>query len=384
MPHASVQLDLQVARVMTSRLMASSAEIRFSYALQLDGIDKRPSRLSQQVAGLAVKLPSELQSHSRPERRVERIDDVDHVALSAAPAALNITSATFSSQSQCPFKAFATTRLAASDWSPADATLSPALRGKLLHDVLAHVWSGPPLGICDADGLRKITDLGAFVSPHAAAALQRIPADLRSTMPAAYLALEQERLVRLVCDWLTYERERADFKVLAVERETEPAIEGLKVKLRLDRIDQLNDGSVLVIDYKTGDVTPKSWDLPRPDDLQLPLYAEFGVDENLPTGGISFAKLRAGDICFAGRIEEPDNTVGNVSNLSGLRKNRLTRELLAEWRQKIEEMAREFIDGRAHIDPRVPGKTCERCGLQTICRVSLLEGEDHETGEAGA
>jgi hypothetical protein len=48
--------------------------------------------------------------------------------------------------------------------------------------------------------------------------------------------------------------------------------------LRLDRIDRLNDGSLLVIDYKTGDVSPKSWDLPRPDDVQLPLYAGFALD----------------------------------------------------------------------------------------------------------
>lgn len=383
MPHISAQLDWQLAKGMTSRLFASSPEIRFSYPQQVDGIDKRPSRLAQEVAGSAVRVPAALQDSRRPTRRVERIEDVGRVPLAAAPHDLHVDSATVSAQSQCPFKAFATARLAAKEWSPADEALSPSVRGKLLHDALAHIWSGPPVGIRSADELRKIMDLNAFVVPHARAAMQRIPAELRATMPAPYLALEERRLTGLVCDWLTYERERADFEVMAVEHETEPFIEGLKLRLRLDRIDQFKDGSVLVIDYKTGDVNPKSWDLPRPDDLQLPLYAEFGVDETHRVGGISFARLRAGDVGFAGRIEDPDKTVGAVPNLASLRKNRLTRELLSEWRQKIEAMAREFIDGRAIVDPREPGKTCERCGLQTVCRVSRPEDDD-EAVEANA
>jgi probable DNA repair protein len=382
MPHASAQLNLQLAKAMTSRLAFSTPELCFSFALQIDGIDKRPSRLAQDIAGPAAKLPASLQNGSRPTRNLERIEDADHVPLAVAPGALHADSATVSAQSQCPFKAFAMSRLAARDWSPADVALSPALRGKLLHDVLARVWSEPPIGIRSAAELRQIVNLSEFVAPHAKAAMQRIPIDLRSTMPAPYLALEEHRLVGLVCAWLAYERERADFKIMAVERDTESSVEGLKLRLRLDRIDQLNDGSLLVVDYKTGDVSMKSWDLPRPDDLQLPLYAEFGVDENLPIGGISFAKLRAGDICFAGRFEDADRTVGRVSNSISLRRNRMTRELLADWRRKIEEMARDFIDGRAIVDPREPGKTCERCGLQTVCRVSQFEDEGDEVGEA--
>ena len=67
------------------------------------------------------------------------------------------------------------------------------------------------------------------------------------------------------------------------------------MKLRLDRLDRLNDGSLLVIDYKSGNVAIKSWELPRPDDVQLPLYAAFGLDRERETGGLVFAKVRTGD-----------------------------------------------------------------------------------------
>jgi len=55
--------------------------------------------------------------------------------------------------------------------------------------------------------------------------------------------------------------------------------------VRLDRIDRLNDDSLLVIDYKSGTVSPSSWDLPRPDDVQLPLYAGFALDDGPENAG---------------------------------------------------------------------------------------------------
>jgi hypothetical protein len=45
-------------------------------------------------------------------------------------------------------------------------------------------------------------------------------------------------------------------------------------------------------------------------------------------------------------------------------------------------MARDFLAGRAEVNPREYPETCEKCGLQTLCRV--LEhppmGEDEGSG----
>ena len=48
------------------------------------------------------------------------------------------------------------------------------------------------------------------------------------------------------------------------------SLAGITFNLRIDRVDRLNDGSLLVIDYKTGNVSPKTWELPRPDDCAAP------------------------------------------------------------------------------------------------------------------
>jgi ATP-dependent helicase/nuclease subunit B len=154
--------------------------------------------------------------------------------------------------------------------------------------------------------------------------------------------------------------------------------------LRLDRVDRLNDGSLLVIDYKTGYVSPKAWDLPRPDDVQLPLYAGFAVAGG-DLGGLVFAKIRPGDLCFAGRVGNAVSTLlPSLKSSSALVKDALTAEQLIAWREAIEQLARDFLAGRAEVDPREPPKTCERCGLQTICRIQELASvtSDDDNAEA--
>jgi hypothetical protein len=43
--------------------------------------------------------------------------------------------------------------------------------------------------------------------------------------------------------------------------------------------------------------------------------------------------------------------------------------MLEEWRRKIEDLADEFLLGCATPDPRQFPKTCEQCGLYTLCRI---------------
>ena len=52
-------------------------------------------------------------------------------------------SGVLTSQSQCPFKAFATARLGAKDWEPAEVGLSAIQRGQILHAVLHSIWAWP-------------------------------------------------------------------------------------------------------------------------------------------------------------------------------------------------------------------------------------------------
>lgn len=389
MPHATPQMDWELASTMTKRIVSSAQEVHFSYARQVDGVGARPSRPVAQIAGAPTQLASELYPHTIPAPITVPFPDSSQIPF---PAGKSVGGAgVLTSQSQCAFKAFATARLGSENWEPAEAGLTAAERGFLLHDAMHRIWAGPPDGIRSHGQLIAMTDLDSFVAGHVQRALRdKIPVRARDSMAMRYLELEEERLMRLVVEWLSYEQSRAPFTVEQTEVKATPTIAGLELRLRLDRVDRLNDGSLLVIDYKTGDVTPKSWELPRPDDVQLPLYAGFAIDRELgEVGGLVFAKIRAGNGSeFAGRVKDARRWLNPAVNAtSNLVKKPLKQEDMTAWRLEIERLAQDFVTGRAVVDPRDYPKTCERCGLQALCRIQELpleptENDEVENGEA--
>ncbi len=157
MPHATPQLDWDLAAAMTRRLLASAPEAHFSYARQSDGIDARPSRLIDKMKCPPQDLPAELCAPAVTEAQTITVEDFSCVPFPAGHAAGG--SSVLTSQSQCPFKAFATARLGAQDWAPAEAGLTASERGLLLHDVLHAIWGGPP------EGIRSHAELVAIL-PH--------------------------------------------------------------------------------------------------------------------------------------------------------------------------------------------------------------------------
>jgi probable DNA repair protein len=388
MPHATPQADWELASSITRRLLASGGQVHFSYAKQNDGAEARPSRLIAQLAGEAQELPRELIAPATGAPGTVWFEDSSRIPF--PPGKVEGGAGVLTAQSQCPFKAFATARLGAQGWEPAEAGLTPSQRGNLLHKVLHAVWAGAPEGIRSHDELLKLEDRESFVAEHVRRVFsQELRPHLREVMPRRYLELEEQRLTGLVTEWLEYEATRVAFEVAETEAERTVPIEGLTFDLRLDRIDRLNDGSLLVIDYKSGKVSPGSWDPPRPEDVQLPLYAGFAIDrEREVLGGLVFAKVRTGELGFAGRVGDAAATLfSGLKGTSPLVKNPFTAEQLLEWRDCIEQLARDFIAGKAEVDPREYPDTCERCGLQTLCRIqehqTLLESKDDTEGEEG-
>jgi len=393
MPHASPQLDGDLAQAITLRLLASAPEVHFSYARQTEDAEARPSRLAIRAAGTPTAMPPELAAAPQSPPQTEPFEDFSSVRF--AGGRVEGGSSVLTAQSQCPFKAFATARLDARGWSPAEAALTAAQRGQLMHAVLHSLWDGPPYGIRTLAELQKKSDLRPFVERQVARVFAtEVRPDLRERLSVRYLELEEERLTRLITEWLNCEATRIPFEVAGTEVDNTITLGDLTLRVRIDRIDRLNDGTLLVIDYKSGSVTPKSWELPRPDDVQLPLYAGFALDEGSAvegeTGGLVYARLRVGNCGFAGHVGDAQATL--ISGLKGgnaLVKRPLTAEQLIDWRLHIEKLARDFIDGKAPVDPREAPKTCESCGLEALCRIQearaaegLLDAGEDST-EAG-
>jgi RecB family exonuclease len=431
MPHASPQADWTLAAEATQRLIASATTVVFSYAQQSNGVEARPSRIILQKVGPA----EEIAASPAPATGDQTETFADWTQLPFPNPAIPGGAATLTRQSLCPFQAFAATRLNAQDWDPAEAGLNPRQRGQLLHAVLHNVWSKPsatalktaeapasegfvterdvdraeqaskpnvasapersleanPPGLRNLAELQAIPDLPQFVT----GIVNRVMAETfdphrRNSLPARfpprYLQLEAHRLTTLVTEWLAYERLRQPFTVAETEVQREITIAGLTLRLRLDRIDQLADGSRLVIDYKTGSVGPRAWEGDRPDDVQLPLYATFAVPEALE--GLVFATVRPGESHFAGRLRNASATLlASLTPRSPIVQNPLDDRQLEAWRAIIEQLGQDFLHGRAQVDPKDPQKTCKNCHFQAICRiqerVTQLDDEDPEEDEAG-
>jgi probable DNA repair protein len=385
MPHATAQLDWELAEAITRRILASAQEVYFSYAKQKEAAEARPSPLITQLAGEAQELPQDLTAPAAPPPLTVSFEDRSRIPFPQGKVSGGAKVLT--AQSQCPFQAFATARLDAEGWKPAEAGLPALQRGNLLHAVLHSVWAGKPEGIRSHADLQNLTDREAFVAGHVQRVLaQKLRPNQRELMPRRYLELEEQRLTKLVTEWLEYEDARVEFEVIETEVKRTVHLDGVTLDLRLDRVDRLKDGTQLVIDYKSGKVSPKAWETPRPEDVQLPLYAGFALEPGERLGGLVFASVLPGKVKFVGQISDATATLfAGLNRTSSLMKNKLTHEQLLGWHECIVQLAKDFLSGKAEVDPRDPAKTCTRCELQSLCRIqerdSQLEDEEESEGE---
>jgi ATP-dependent helicase/DNAse subunit B len=164
------------------------------------------------------------------------------------------------------------------------------------------------------------------------------------------------------------EKNRPDFKVMSVEQKREVKIGPLELTLRIDRIDQLSDGSHLIIDYKTSkNNSLKYWFTERPDEPQLPLYC---ITHSAETGGIAFAEIQAKTFSLKGISKNALDIKTMIPfHKVNFAENKTWNEQLQSWQHILEKMSHDFYQGVASVDPKNPAETCQYCDLQSLCRI---------------
>jgi ATP-dependent helicase/nuclease subunit B len=142
----------------------------------------------------------------------------------------------------------------------------------------------------------------------------------------------------------------------------------LTFTVRIDRIDQLGDGNKLIIDYKTGAyLNANSWLGDRPDEPQLPLYAQL---DDVSTAGIAFAQIAAGKHGYIG-ISQYDLCINGIKAAEEYRANdnKNWQALASDWKTILTQLGDDFFHGKARVDPKDAVQTCKRCSLKPLCRI---------------
>ena len=148
-----------------------------------------------------------------------------------------------------PFSAFALGRLGIRGMDRQALGIPPLLRGNLVHDTLFRLYQGLPTAaeLRDASG----DEVRTAVAAAADGAIQR---HLHNSDPVLLnlLTLERERIVDVVTTFVQTDCARGEFQVAALEGDLEFRHGNLRLTLRFDRIDRFSDGSIGILDYKTG------------------------------------------------------------------------------------------------------------------------------------
>lgn len=287
-------------------------------------------------------------------RELEALEDSQAPPL-ARDAVLAGGTNLIKSQSACPFQAFAKWRLQAEQLDEPTFSFDPLDRGIFLHAALANVWGE----------IKSLAVLRSMTSSELAAAIDRavdqaVASDQVATVFREQLRQAERQRLRLILQaWLAIEANRTvDFVVEATEQQSQYDLNQLQLRLRVDRIDRLKDGRLVLIDYKSGEPKAKSLDGDRPSEPQLLIYAAALGDQ---VDALYFAKLKprkegavgyGRQAHFGGKKEVPPEDWAGC---------------LHEWKKVVEKLGREFVHGYAAVNPQ--SKACEYCTIKPVCRI---------------
>ena len=372
-PRACAEWQLEYARRTMKLWLGAAPEVRLSWPRREGDRELSASFLLRDIrqAPRAARTVSLLREVIHAARVSEELADFSAPAL---PAGIGVTGGAtfFQNQAACPFRAFAVHRLGARALEAASVGLDARDRGGLIHLAAFNLWRELKTheALCKASGER----LQSAIKLAVASAVESTRRKRPDVMTEAFAALERERVADLLGRLLELEKQRAPFMVLVREDPRAVSVAGVQVSTRLDRLDRLADGSEVILDYKTSrEVDAADWLGERPDEPQLPLYAAGGGEE---LAAVAFAQLHARQVRFEG-LSRRAAVLPGVPALADSKKASSYYgswgELLEGWRAVLENLAREYLAGRAEVAPKDYPRTCEYCELGALCRVKELK-----------
>jgi len=333
MHDATPENTLEYANRVLQRLLTSAEQSICSFPLSDGNAEQSESGLLADIVAETTDAPGDpgwyarhLSSHCKTT--VVLSDPVSPVTSSET---ISGGAATIQRQFEEPFSAFAYGRLGVRSIPPIYNGLAASLRGNLIHDALYGLYAELP-SKADIDSWHG-PDIEKRIASALAKAFWRRERHADSVLKQLY-GLEQQRVARLLRAVISLDQGRDNFAVAETEGELDTVISGVRLALRVDRIDRLENGAIFILDYKTG--MPKQFldGNGEPKDMQLLVYA-CAVQASVAGLGLFNVDSRSVGIDGAGQMFTP------VLNWD---------ETLANWKSKVEYAAADLQCGDVRID----------------------------------
>lgn len=346
MPHSSAERELLFAQSLTKHYLSCASEVVLSSPSWLDDQELHPSALIKHIPtgdcerDLQLKIEGTLHPYIydlHKNRQLETLMDDQGPPLTLHEK-IRGGASLLKEQAACPFNAFARFRLGADNPETPIFGISYRDRGNLLHNTLAGIWRR----LKNQAQLVATTneELNLIIDEHLSPQLNSLAIERGLTAIPLYLDVEYERTKKLITQWLQVEKSREYFEVISIEEPIQIVFEGIPMNLRLDRIDKLANGDLMLIDYKTGSPSIKDWSGERPKDPQLPLYV---LVSNPQPKAITFARISATACEFIG----VGQAIGQPISLKQVED---WDQETQQWHTTLTQLAEEFVTGQARVE----------------------------------
>ncbi len=349
LPRSNAKQELSLAKQLLQGFQHSSRQLVFSYATRDGDTDLEASRLLPQTilapsatAPISAKLQQSLLT-ALPPTTLQRTDAIKGPALQTGEQSVRGGTAILQAQAGSPFNAFATWRLGARPLAEPSSGLSPIERGNLVHRCLELFWTR----FHDQASVKALDSaaLDTAIEEVITEAIRPLHQSRSDIFGPRFAAIETQRLKQLLAQWLDIELQRQPFSVMAPEKQLFMSIGGLPLSLRIDRIDRLEDQRIVLIDYKTGDTNINCWAGERLEEPQLPLYA-LALPEQI--GGLCFGQISTAKSVAAKGVSDTPEIIPGLAPLTKINFEGWE-DCLEVWREQLETLAEEFLDGQAEI-----------------------------------
>lgn len=350
LPRTNPDKETAIATQILYRLMHSHTETVISMAEQIEQQVQWPSPLLPKKYIDYIPISTE----QNQAIQLELITETFKVPLTENTT-LKGSSYLLSVHAQCPFQAFASYRLHLAEPHKEEFGLNPLQRGQLLHQCLYQLWetlkSQQALLALEPKSLDKlITDI-------IQQSLNTLAAIKPYSLDNFLIKLEIDYLKQLLTQALELDKQRPSFKIYGLEQDIELKIDEWPFQLRYDRIDELEDGTKCLIDYKSSLPSPLPWNQEQALYPQILMYAL--ADATIQA--LLFMVIKFQDTQLTG-ISATDTQINGV---------KISKEDWSNHQQKWLIYIRELIISiRSGLCVPRPAQanTCQKCIYQDLCR----------------